>query len=94
MCVNVCALITLVFTGLDFLAIHTVFSSFIVKRMVTFVVKHQTSASPLTSVYNAGMSVMAPNWVRLAPNGTNLELLKIIFNTFRLTEPKCIETDL
>ena len=35
-----------------------------------------------------------PNWVRLAPNGTNLGLFKISFSTFWLGEPKCTETDL
>ena len=35
-----------------------------------------------------------PNWVRLAPNGTNLGLFKVSFNTFWLGEPKCTETDL
>ena len=34
-----------------------------------------------------------PNWVGLAPNGTNLALLKISFSTFWLGEPKCTETD-
>ena len=35
-----------------------------------------------------------PNWVRLAPNWTNLGLFKISFSTFWLGEPKCTETDL
>ena len=35
---------------------------------------------------------MHPNWVRLAPNGTNLGLFKISFSTFWLDEPKCTET--
>ena len=34
------------------------------------------------------------NWVRLAPNGTNLGLFKISFSTFWLAETKCTETDL
>ena len=29
-----------------------------------------------------GMLVVAPNWVRLVPNGTNLGLFKISFSTF------------
>ena len=29
-----------------------------------------------------GCQIWHPNWVRLAPNGTNLELFKIIFSTF------------
>ena len=33
-----------------------------------------------------------PNWVRLAPNGTNMGLLKISFITIWLAEPKCKET--
>ena len=40
---------------------------------------------------------LAPNWVTLAPNRTNLGLLNIlniIINTFWLGEPKCTETDL
>ena len=35
-----------------------------------------------------GVSGLLPNWVRLAPNGTNLGLFKISFSTF------CTETDL
>ena len=37
---------------------------------------------------------LAPNWVRLAPNGTILGLSRIDFSTFWLGEPKCTETDL
>ena len=40
------------------------------------------------------MAELAPNWVRLAPNGTNLGLLKISFSTFWRPAPKCTETDL
>ena len=46
----------------------------------------------------AWMSHLASNWVRLAPNATNLGILKISFSTFWLgdikAEPKCTETDL
>ena len=38
------------------------------------------------------MSIVPPNWARLASNGTNLGLLKINFSTFWLGEPKCTET--
>ena len=41
-----------------------------------------------------GWQIWHPNWVRLAPNGTNLGLFKISFSTFWLGEPKCTETDL
>ena len=34
-----------------------------------------------------GKSGLVPNWVRLAPNGTDLELFKISFSTFWLVEP-------
>ena len=45
-------------------------------------------------VCTSWVSSFAPDWVRLAPNGTNLWLFKISFSTFWLSEPKCTETDL
>ena len=41
-----------------------------------------------------GCTIWYPNWVRFAPNGTNLGLFKISFSTFWLAEPKSTETDL
>ena len=41
-----------------------------------------------------GCQIWHPDWVRLAPNGTNLGILKIIFSTFWLVEPICTERDL
>ena len=41
-----------------------------------------------------GCQIWHSNWVRLAPNGTNLGLFKISFSTFWLAEPKCTERDL
>ena len=34
------------------------------------------------SALSQGSNICYPNWVRLAPNGTNLELFKISFSTF------------
>ena len=50
----------------------------------------------MTSSYTdlQGWQIWLQNWVRLAPNGTNVGLFKISFSTFWLTEPKCTETDL
>ena len=42
----------------------------------------------------AGDLGLAPKWVRLATNRTNLGLFKISFNTFWLGNPKWTETDL
>ena len=41
-----------------------------------------------------GCQIWHRNWVRLAPNGTNLGLFKISFSTFWRVAPKCTETDL
>ena len=48
---------------------------------------------PYTVELSSGVSVMTPNCVRLAPNGTNLGLFKIGFSTFYFAESKCTETD-
>ena len=47
-------------------------------------------------IYNKDQEcqIWHPNWVRLAPNGTNLGFFKINFSTFWLFEPKCTEIDL
>ena len=41
-----------------------------------------------------GCQIWHPNWVRCAPNWTNLGLFKICFSTFWRPAPKCTETDL
>ena len=46
------------------------------------------------TVNDQGCQIWYPNRVTLAPNGTNLGLLKISFSTFWLGEPKRTETDL
>ena len=42
----------------------------------------------------AGNLGLAPKWIRLATNRTNLGFFKISFNTFWLRKPKWTETDL
>ena len=37
---------------------------------------------------------LAPKWVRLAPNGTNLGNFQIRFSTFWRPAPKCTQSDL
>ena len=41
---------------------------------------------------NQRYQIWHPNWVRLAPNGTNLEFLRSV--SVHFGEPKCTETDL
>ena len=41
-----------------------------------------------------GVSRLLPNWVRLAPHGTNMGLFKISFSTLWRGAPKRTETDL
>ena len=59
----------------------------------------QTASPPVlylftTYVHSSGMVGLAPKWVRLVTNRTNLGLFKIGFNTFWLGNPKWTETDL
>ena len=57
--------------------------------------RHPCSMSPLAVfAVSPAMSGVAPNWVRLASNGTNLGLLKLSFSTFWLTGSKCSEINL
>ena len=57
---------------------------------------HASKYNSSSSYYlpNQGGQIWHPNWVRLAPNGTNLGIFKISFSTFWLAEPKCTEADL
>ena len=48
---------------------------------------HLSASDSLDQKYHIWQS----NWVRLAPNGTNLGLFKISFSTFWLAETKCTE---